>query len=237
MSSTRLSLALIVWSAFGSLAHACSTHGSNATIIGWLPTGSSGGVMEGLVTLESTLVAPTSTTTCTAGIGMGTTGSPLPAGVNVVGLEIVVVNTTDGSHTPFAAFSFVPNSVTTAALAAGAGSSGPPGTNPLFPGATWFGFSSVVNPFLLPSIGPDEFTAFDFTVEVAESLLPLVLDAQFAGGEGLSDGTPNFGGDHPAQYFTARDPSVVFVPEPSALLMMVLAACWLLAFRGQSHVR
>jgi hypothetical protein len=232
MSSVRFSLALVLSGAFGSLVHACSTHGSNATVIGWLPSGSNGGVVEGLVTLESTLIAPTSTTTCTAGIGLGTLGSPLPLGVDVTGLAIVVVHA-DGSRTPLAAFSFAPNSVTTSALEAGSGSSGLPETNPLFAGSTWFGFSSVVNPFLLPTLGPDEFTAFDFTVEVADALLPLVLDAQFAGGEGFTDGTPVFSGDHPAQYFTARNPSVTFVPEPSSLLLLVLAVACLIPGRGR----
>jgi hypothetical protein len=224
MRQSILLTTVIVGSVFGSTCQACSTHGlTTAATLDWQPTGAIAGNIEGILTLGSSLVAPTSTTTCAAGAGLGTSANPLPAGLDVTGLEIVVVHP-DGSHTPLSAFSFAPNSVTTAALAAGAGSSGPPGTNPLFAGSTWFGFSSLVGPFTLPTLGPGEYTAMAFTVEVAEALVPLVLDAQFAGGEALSNGTPIFNGDHPAQYFTAADPSVAIVPEPRMLILLALAA-------------
>ena len=239
MGRNMLAIMLVLGAGLGSRAVACSTHGSAAAGIGWLPVGSSGGVVSGLVTLESTLVAPTSSTTCVAGIGLGSTADPLPVGVDVVALEIIVLDTSDGSRTPFAAFSFAPNSVTSAALVAGSGSSGVPGTNPLFAGSTWFGFSSAVDPFVPPVLGPGEITAFEFTVEVAEALLPLVLDAQFAGGEGYADGTPIFTGDHPAQYFTAARPVVTLrpVPEPSAWMMTWVAAAMFLARRAPTTQR
>jgi hypothetical protein len=225
---TVLSIAWLAGGAFCSVAHACSTHGSVAANDLWQATGVSGDVVVGQLTLESTLVPPTSATTCAAGVGLGALDALLPVGVDVTGLAIVVVHA-DGSHTPLSAFSFVPNSATTAALADGSGSSSVPGTNPLFAGATWFGFSSLVNPFTLPTLGPDEFTAFEFTVEVPQALLPLTVNSQFLGGEASSDGTPIFSGDHPAQYFTAADPSVTFVPEPSSVLLMALAVGSLLA--------
>jgi hypothetical protein len=142
----------------------------------------------------------------------------------------------DGTSTPFAAFSFAPNPTTTAALGAGAGSSGPPGTNPLFPGATWFGFSSVVNPFALPPLGPGEYTAMEFALEMDRALAPLAIDAQFAGGEALADGTPIFSGDHPAQYFTAADPSARLAPEPSSLFL-ALGMCPLSRCGRRNHRR
>jgi hypothetical protein len=148
-----------------------------------------------------------------------------------------VVVHADGSHTPLSAFSFVPNTVTTAALAAGSGSSSVPGTNPLFAGSTWFGFSSAVDPFSLPALGPGESTAFEFTVAVAEALLPLVVDAQYAGGEALTGGVPIFSGDHPAQYFTAANRTVVFVPEPSALVLTASAIAVLLARCRRVYIR
>ena len=82
-------------------------------------------------------------------------------------------------------------------------------------------------------LGPDEFTAFLFAVEVPESLLPLARDVQFAGGEGQADGTPIFAGDHPVQYFTAANPSVEFVPEPSGVVLALVAAVTILIARGR----
>ncbi len=222
MRTTRLAIICLAWGVFGSVAHACSVHGSIAANSVWQVTGVSGGAVVGQLTLASTLIAPSSSTTCAAGMGLGSLDNPLPAGVDVTQLAIVVVHA-DGSHTPLSAFSFVPNSSTTGALSVGSGSSSVPGTNPLFAGATWFGFSSPVNPFSLPTLGPGEFTAFEFTVEVPQALLPLTVQSQFAGGEALTGGTPIFSGDHPAQYFTAADPSVTFVPEPSAMLLLSVA--------------
>jgi hypothetical protein len=214
----------MLWAGLGSLAEACSIHGSTAAEAAWVAASGSGGVVQGSLTLESTLIVPTSSTVCIAGIGLGSLDEPAPSGLNVTGLAIVVVDPTDGSRTPLAAFSFAPDAATSAALAAGSGSSSVPNTNPLFPGAAWFGFSSLVDPFPQPLLGPGEYTAFEFAVELPASLLPLALAAQFAGGEGRADGTPIFDGDHPAQYFAAANPIVAFVPEPGAHLIAVFAA-------------
>ncbi|MEX2307382.1 MAG: PEP-CTERM sorting domain-containing protein [Pirellulales bacterium] len=219
-----LFLVLVLQCAFGSLAQACSTHGAVAAAdINYFVAGSSAGVIHGTLRMGASLVAPTSSTVCAAGVGLGTVDNPLPPGVDVTGLSIVVVHA-DGSSAPLTAFSFVPNATTTGSLAAGSGSSSVPGTNPLFAGSTWFGFSSNVNPFTLPSLGPGEFTAMEFTVEVPGALVPLSVDAQFAGGEAFTDGTPIFSGDHPVQYFTAANRSVAFVPEPASLLLLVMGA-------------
>jgi len=232
MRNSHLFAALMACGTFVSQVHACSVHGSTAATADWQATGTSSGTVQGLILLESTLVAPTSSTNCTAGVGVGTTDDPLPIGLEVVGLSIVVVHA-DGSRTPLPAFSFVSNSTTSAALAAGSGSSSVPNTNPLFAGSTWFGFSSPVDPFALPTLGPGEYTAFEFTVEAAEALLPLVRDVQFAAGEGFSDGTPIFSGGHPAQYFTAANPALRLspVPEPSSLTLLMLALGSALASR------
>jgi hypothetical protein len=179
MRFNSLFLVLTLQCVVGSLAQACSTHGVVvAADIHYLVTGTSADVIEGTLRMGSSLVAPTSSTVCAAGVGLGTVGSPMPLGVNVTGLSIVVVHA-DGSSTPLAAFSFVPSPTTTDALTAGSGSSAVPGTNPLFAGSTWFGFSSNVDPFMQPVLGPGEFTAMEFTVEVPAAIVPSVLDAQF----------------------------------------------------------
>ena len=190
MRKSTLGIVVILWGVLAGWAQACSSHASSAAAVDWLPLSAAGGVVSGLVTLESSLVAPTSATTCTAGIGLGSLAAPLPAGVDVTGLAIIVLDTSDGSRTPLAEFSFAADRVTSAALAAGSGSSSVPGTNPLFDGSTWFGFSSPVESFVAPALGPGEMTAFQFLVEAPEALLPVDLDVQFAGGEGFSDGTP-----------------------------------------------
>jgi hypothetical protein len=249
--AVAVAIAMTISGACARIAHACTSHGVGGGNITWQSAGSNGHVEMGLLSLETFLVPPTAPTTCTAGIGLGSLASPAPAGLNVFEMAIVVVNAATGRRRRVSAFSFVANATTTSSLAAGSGSSSPPNTNPLFSGSTWFGFSSPVDPFPPPTLGSGEFIAFQFGVEVPRSLLPLVLDAQFAGGEGGSDGTPIFSGDHPAQYFTTADRSVTLTasitsPAPAlstgmtALATAVLTALGIraLARRAPSrHVR
>ena len=85
---------------------------------------------------------------------------------------------------------------------------------------------------MLPQLGADDSVAFQFAVELPAALLPLTLEAQFAGGEGQNDGTPIFAGGHPVQYFTANDPTVSFpVPEPSGFGLAGIASLVLFAHR------
>ncbi|TWU24793.1 hypothetical protein [Bythopirellula polymerisocia] len=217
-------ITIIAWSLSPSLTIACSKHGTNAGGELWLPTNSSGGVVQGFLTLETSLVPPTVPTTCTAGVGLGSLGNLAPNGVTVTGMSIVVFNNSTGASVPLPAFSFLPNSITTTSLMAGSGSSVQSNTNPLFEGSSWFGFSSAVASFLLPVLSPDEMLAFQFAVELPTLQLPLRLEAHYAGGEGQSEGTPIFDGTHPVQYFTVADPSVLVtapVPEPNTLTLAI----------------
>lgn len=216
-------------------ALACGVHGSTGGNELWLPARSDSSNVYGRLLLESTLVAPTEPTTCVAGVGLGSDDMLAPSGLEVSGMSIVLFNTLTAQSTPVNAFSFAPNGTTTAGLAAGSGSSTAPGTNPLYPGASWFGFSSEVLPFVPPTPGPHEMLAFEFEVAVPAGSLPLSLLGQYAGGEGLTDGTPIFTSDHPVQYFTADDPAVVFsapVPEPSALAVVVMVVFSVLVIRA-----
>ena len=246
VSERVLSAALVIVAigmTVGSSAFACGTHGTNFAndVSSWLQTDASAGMVQGIIHFEDGLVAPTTATTCVTGIGLGSATQPLPLGISVTGADVVITNTANGTRTSLSEFDFISNPITTSALTAGAGSSGPPGTNPLFPGSTWFGFSSPVDAFPQPILETDEIIEFVFKLEIAEGLLPLVLDVQYAAGEGLSDGSPIFSGDHPVQYFSTADPSVhihrAAVPEPNsfaaALILLSALACTRCRHRSQ----
>ena len=204
-----------------SLANACSTHGSAAAgALRSILTGNvdAQGRLEAFVGIEETLVPPDASTVCVTGIGLGSTVSQPPQGFDVVDAQIVIANTVTGITTPLPQFNFSANSNTSASFSAGSGLSDP-ATNPIIPAATWFGFSAPVEPFIAPTLGPNEVIELGFVVVVPTSALPLSIQAQFAAGEGVSGGTPLFTGQHPAQYFTASDNRLILVPEPSGLLL------------------
>ena len=58
--------------------------------------------------------------------------------------------------------------------------------------------------------GPDEYLRMTFEVLVPESLVPLITDVQFGSGEGETDGTPIFTGEHPVEYYSGQDPEAEF---------------------------
>jgi hypothetical protein len=82
---------------------------------------------------------------------------------------------------------------------------------------------SSLEPFTVPTLGPNEVLELGFTIEIPTSALPLSIPAQFAAGEGTPDGQPIFTGDHPAQYFTATDNVASFVPEPSSMTLALVS--------------
>ena len=184
------------------------------------------GMVQGVLILPAELVPPETQTTCAAGVGIGNATQPAPVEASVTGMNIVVLNSVTGLRTAFLAFSFLPNQNTTRGLTDGADPGGLPNTQPVFPGSIWSGFASDVAPFTLPLLGADEWVALEFTIEFPETLLPLTLDVQFAGGEGQTDGTPIFDGEHPVQYFAPTDTSVVFTqPETVGGTPVWLIAC------------
>ncbi|MCZ6892663.1 MAG: hypothetical protein O7H40_01280, partial [Gammaproteobacteria bacterium] len=173
---------------------------------------------------DNLIVVPTQPTTCISGIGLGSTADPLPASFDVTTVEIAILDTATGAQTPLAAFSFIANATTSQALADGL----PTGGGPVVAGATWFGFSSPVQPFVLPALGASEMVVFLFAFEFPLALLPLSVNVQFAAGEGATDGTPIFAGDHPVQYFTVNDATVTFssniaVPVPGVMPVLACA--------------
>ncbi|MFW6124939.1 MAG: PEP-CTERM sorting domain-containing protein, partial [Pirellulales bacterium] len=101
----------------------------------------------------------------------------------------------------------------------------------------WFGFSADVEPLTAPALGPGEVFALGFDVLVPAASMPLPTTVQFGAGQGESDGTPIFSGDHPVQYFTAEDSSAHFVPEPSSLGLLSGAVLALAAVRQRNGRR
>ena len=185
---------------------ACSKHGTNAgaELISIYGQANDSGQIEIRLGVESTLVAPITVATCVAGMGLGSADSPLPTGIQVIDIQIELVDRLTGRATPIPAFNFAADRETSTGLAAGSGGSAPGDPNPTIPGADWFGFSSEVQPFLHEP-GPNEFVRMMFVVDMPVSLLPLLTKVQIAAGEGNSDGSPVFYGEHPVSYFTGID--------------------------------
>ena len=198
---------------------ACSKHGTNAgaELILIYGEASDSGQIQIRVGVESTLVEPVATTTCVAGIGLGSTAEPLAERIQVIDMQIEVADRLTGSATAIPAFSWAANPVTSAGLRAGSGGSEPGDPNPSIPGATWFGFSSEVAPFML-DLGANEYVRMMFVIDMPVALLPLLTKVQMAAGEGNRDGSPIFDGDHPVNYFDGID-SNLMLPLPSRIFI------------------
>jgi len=123
-------------------------------------------------------------------------------------MEIEVVDGLTGRAVPIQAFNWAANSVTSAGLASGSGGTGAGDPNPSIAGATWFGFSSEVQPFQFEP-GANEFVRMMFVIDMPVALLPLLTSIQMAAGEGNREGFPVFDGDHPVTYFTGIDSNLL----------------------------
>lgn len=217
-SSSRirwLRLTLIASVLFSTDLLACSTHGTNAgaELISIYGQVNDLGQIQIRVGVESTLVEPVTTTTCVAGIGLGSTAMPLAASIQVSDMQIELVSRITGIATAIPAFNWSANPVTSAGLSAGSGGTDPGDPNPSIPGATWFGFSSEVEPFQLEP-GANEYVRMMFVIDMPVSLLPLQTKVQMAAGEGNRDGSPIFDGEHPVTYFDGID-SNLSLPLPN----------------------
>jgi uncharacterized protein (TIGR03437 family) len=208
------------WLYAAAPAWACSTHGT--------PGGADLRIdaNSGNIAVVDNLVAPTASTECVAGIGLGSLSDPLPEGVQATSLDVVVTNVATGVSAPLAAFNFEPSATTSGAMMEGSSESTIDAPRPVFDGATWFGFRSPVDRFELPEIDRGAVIELSFGLRVPEALLPLTLTVQFAAGEGLGDGTPRFSGDHPAGYFTAGTTELTIVSRNAAAAAAVNAASY-----------
>ena len=161
-------------------------------------------------------------TTCACGLSFS---SPLPFGSTVDEAFVAVTNRTTHDMTVVDGFNFMPDSETSGGL------SNQPEQN-------WFGLATnAIESIDQPTVGANEVLKLWYRVTVPEffgedgfgnfdiaappaSFDPSIAFAPenltFAAGSAQSDGTPNFGGDHPMLIFNA-----VAIPEPSTLLLAV----------------
>lgn len=225
----------VSFSVLPQIGSACGTHGTNAGNDILVSVGIGGLMVFGTLSVpDNLIVAPAQPTTCVSGIGVGNTSDPLPAGFEVTTVEIAILDTVTGAQSPLPAFAFIASATTSQALADGP----PTGGGPVIAGATWFGFSSPVQPFALPSLSANEIVVFQFAFEFPLALLPFSVDVQFAAGEGAADGAPIFTGPHPVQYFTVNEATVTFasniaVPVPGVMPCLACAlACLMSAPAG-----
>lgn len=169
---------------------------------------------QSLLSIQVDLFPPQTTTTCTCGIGLGGGGSPPPVSLSVDQVFVTRMNLATGQHTVLGEFApLATNSVTTAALGNGLGQ--------LFPGATWFGFSGKIEPFMPPLLGPDEIFTFSFVLSFSEedaSRLPS-LPVQFAAGVGEEGGLPVFANVPHAVRYVGVDPLPPCIPTDTALCL------------------
>lgn len=161
------------------------------------------------------LFAPTVPTTCVAGIGIGTLGGPALPSLDVVGAHLAITNVMTMQSTDIADFVFQRDLSYDALLAAG--NNGPIQGQPLIAGATWFGFSALVNPFTPQALGANETYALWFDLSVSPQDYLLMRDQHVPGQFASGSSDPA----HPVVYFGATNPNLV--PEPATLLLCVLA--------------
>lgn len=214
MRFLALSLLAIFSYLFSTSSLACSSHGTSGggeIILDYGMENDSGQIKIRLG-IETTLVEPATTTSCIAGIGLGSTTTPLPVSIEIVDIQLEVFNALTGRVEPIQAFHWAANNETSAGLASGSGGTATGDPNPAIAGASWFGFSSEVQPFQL-DLSENESVRMVFVANMPVSHLPLVTNIQMAAGEGNRDGSPIFSGDHPVSYFTGFD-NILLLPLP-----------------------
>lgn len=220
-----VSPAILMATALVTPALACTMSPPQPPPTFWIGPLSDNGDGTSSVTIgqKISLFPPTIITQCACGLGIGGPSNPVPFGLELAGVRIVVVGPNDEiveTLSEFAPLTLNPN--TSAGLGSGPGSQ---------PGATWFGFTGLINPFPPPVLQPDFMFKLLFDVRIPNSSLPQWFSgvpAQVAGGTADGQGFPDFGGEHPMQYFQPVDNTV---PTPGATSLGLLAAAVLLRRR------
>ncbi|MCG8403911.1 MAG: PEP-CTERM sorting domain-containing protein [Phycisphaerales bacterium] len=164
---------------------------------------------------QISLFPPGSPTTCSCGLGLGSTAQPLPPGITVEGVRFTITNTVTHQNVIIPEFSAL-----LADVDATNGWQGGAGANP---GSTWFGFSGLVPAFTtLPPLDTNEVYKLWFELDVQPPLLGTLLDVQFGSGKGTPGGSPDFDAPHdPATYGFVSE---VIIPEPATLSLLAVGA-------------
>lgn len=168
-------------------------------------------------------LSPVAPTECIVGLGLGDTVNPLTlTSLDVISAHMTVTNIATTTLMDLPAFNFLRNSALDVPLTVG---NNPPILGqPIFPGATWFGFSAQVNPFPPPNLGPNEEFALWFELSMSDADL-LILEKDIFRGQ-FAAGSTELG--HEVVYFSAAN-SIINVPEPGTLALLGLAWFALLA--------
>ncbi len=156
---------------------ACSTHGTQEGVgikVEYSAPDDLGRIKLRLG-IESTLVEPASATTCVAGIGLGSAQRPVDADVQVLNVQLEIFNRDTGVVSVLEQFSFQPDQDTSDGMARGSAATDAGIARPLVDGATWHGFSSPVNAFVL-ELAASESVQIMFEIEMPASMLPLITD-------------------------------------------------------------
>ena len=177
---------------------------------------------------------PETGTTCACGLNFS---SPLPFGSNVTDAFVAVTDRNTHAMQVLPEFDFTPKTNTTSGLRNRTES------------FNWFGLATTaIDTVTQPVLGSDEALKLWFRVEIDENIgefefgedadsSHVEFDADtffspdnltFAAGSAQTDGTPNFGGDHPMILFDA-----VAIPEPSTILLAAFAGLALFGRKGR----
>ena len=170
-------------------------------------------------------------TECIVGLGLGDSANPLSLlpSLDVIGAHMTVTNTATTTLMDLPAFNFLRNPALDAPLTAG--NNPPIQGQPIFPGATWFGFSAQVNPFPPTNLGPNEEFALWFELTMSNADLLILEQDIFLGQFAAGSTEPG----HEVVYFTAAN-SIINLPEPGTLALMGLA-CLALFARPRPRLR
>ena len=185
----------------------------------WWAWGSTPGVDTLYVSLGTVFQSDTHHN-CACGIGLGSTANPLPAGVEIHGVRVGVLDKTTHTFDPIVQFD---------QLGPNPGASPLWGQGPVPPnpelggpaqGSTWFGFGGVIDPVNPPVLGPGQcfVICFDFWIDPG---IDWLIEAQIGGGLGDPNNGPLFDPSNP--HSSRYSPSfTIRLPSPGAMATLGL---------------
>jgi len=143
---------------------------------------------------------------CQCGLGIGSSGAAIPPSLLAPGAFVDAYvtrsNRVTGTNIRFTPFDTLgPAAAVGPALAAG---------QVIYPGAIWGGFEGVIQPFTLPTLGPNEVWKLVFEIDVAPGEVGQLQSQRLQ----FAAGSPDIPGHEP-MYSNGE-----IVPEPSTWLLL-----------------